>query len=222
MVRQHLVRSSLFHPGTLACGEEQDAPNNSVCLVRDLVLTNRACLHIWECLYVIPVCSDGSEEQRNIRQHSPNCGLLPGLYASSSPSPPRSLLTLLSSSDPLLNYRSVILVLQKPPPRMHTPPHRLLFPLSQPSPAPPPLSSHLFWATDPASSTAPLCTATLRSRPLPVARLLIGIGGEERIAVRHGRPLEPTEPGQGHSHHSCVAAAHSKRGRRRESEGCRS
>ncbi|CAB1414532.1 unnamed protein product [Pleuronectes platessa] len=33
------------------------------------------------------------------------------------------------------------------------------------------------------------CTATLSSRPSPAARLLIGIGGEERIAVRHGAVL---------------------------------
>ncbi|KAK5903351.1 hypothetical protein CgunFtcFv8_007140 [Champsocephalus gunnari] len=41
-----------------------------------------------------------------------------------------------------------------------------------------------------------------------LARLLIGIGGGD--VVRHGRPLEPTKPGQGHSHHSRVTAAHSK------------
>ncbi|KAJ4928744.1 hypothetical protein JOQ06_004370 [Pogonophryne albipinna] len=88
------------------------------------------------------------------------------------------------------------------PSHAHPPPHTL----SSHCPSP---SSHLFWATDPAPPH-PLCTATLCSRPSPAARLLIGIGGGERIAVRHGRPLEPTKPGQGHSHHSRVTAAHSK------------
>ncbi|KAI9543929.1 hypothetical protein NQZ68_004978 [Dissostichus eleginoides] len=80
------------------------------------------------------------------------------------------------------------------PSHAHTPPHRL----SSHCPGP---SSHLFWATDPAPPH-PLCTATLCSRPSPAARLLIGIGGGERIAVRHDRPLESTKPGQGPSHHS--------------------
>lgn len=94
-----------------------------------------------------------------------------------------------------------------------TPPHRLSFPC-------PSLSLSRSTSPPPHTSSGPeirlqlldshLCTATLSSRPLPAARLLIGIGGEERIAVRHGRPLEPAEPGQGHSHHSCATAAHSK------------
>lgn len=99
----------------------------------------------------------------------------------------------------------------------HPPPHRLLFSCPIPSTPPPPRTSS-------GPSTHPelqlldsrLCTATLSSRPLPAARLLIGIGGEERIAVRHGCPLEPTEPGQGHPHHSWATTAHSKHGRRRE------
>lgn len=89
----------------------------------------------------------------------------------------------------------------------HThPPCRLLFP-----PVPVRLhlpSIHLSWGHRSAShsSTAPLCTATLGSCPLPAGRWLIAIGGEERIAARHGRPLESTEPGQGHSHHSSQTA----------------
>ena len=50
-------------------------------------------VHIWLCLCFVLVCSNDSEGQRNIRRHSPDCGLLPGLYAFSSPSPPRSLVT---------------------------------------------------------------------------------------------------------------------------------
>ena len=118
--------------------------------------------------------------------------------------------------DLLLNYPSIILVLQNPhlASALSTP--QAVIPLSRPPLHLP--SSHLFWDTDPARPH-PLCTATLCSRPSPAARLLIGIGGGERIAVRHGRPLEPTKPGQGHSHHSRVTAAHSKQWGR-ESEGC--
>lgn len=85
-------------------------------------------------------------------------------------------------------------------------------------------SSHLFWARDPAPPPwwpSLHCDTPRSSHPLPAACLLIGIGGEERIAVSHGLPLEPTELGQGHSHHSYATAAHSKPGER-ESEGCRS
>lgn len=78
-------------------------------------------------------------------------------------------------------------------------------------------SSHLFWARDPAPPPwwpSLHCDTPRSSHPLPAACLLIGIGGEERIAVSHGLPLEPTELGQGHSHHSYATAAHSKLGER--------
>lgn len=116
--------------------------------------------------------------------------------------------------DLLLNYPSIILILPNPP---------LTCTRSTLQAVVPPASQRRFHLSllttssgpeisSSSSSTAPLCTATLRSRPLPAARLLIGIGGEEQIAVRHGRPLEPTKPGQGHSHHSCATASHSKQG----------
>lgn len=144
---------------------------------------------------------------------SPDCGLIPGLYAFSSPSPLRSVLTLCPP------WPTVELSLHYPRPTESSshacpPPHRLLFPC--PNPTPRPLLTPLLGHRSDSSSSTALCTATLSSRPLPAARLLIGIGGKKRIAVRHSCPLELAEPGQGHSHHSCAAAAaHSKQGETR-------
>lgn len=92
---------------------------------------------------------------------------------------------------------------------MYTP-CRLFLPFPSSAPCP-----HLKPLLDQKSSsfTALLCTATPSSHPLPAARLLIAVGREEWVAVRHGRPLEPTESGQGQSHHSCATAAHSKQGK---------
>lgn len=159
------------------------------------------------CVCVLPVCSDGSEEQWDIQQHRPDCDLLPGLYASSSPSLLRSLLTLCPpwpTAELSRHYPHPTDPLPSPCAGRNLHPKRLLFSCPALPPSPPPPPRHLSWARHPELRlfNSRLCTATLSSRPLPAARLLIEIGGEERIAVRHGRPLEPTEPGQGHSHHS--------------------